>query len=238
MAGTSARQTDAQGQAAPFSFPSSRDVWFAVGLGLALLVSIGATLGVFYASWMLTAEPFAMFDGVFSPVGAESLYPSRWLTWGDASIASLFLITNLVNRRYGQQIALAHVVASSVLCAFVAAAISTGVIELPRLPPLSPTLRQVAALMTALMLGQAVSVIVFDRTRGVEWWNAPAYSALTATLVSMPIYYAFAYAGDDWVWLNRMAIDIALKAVAAFALLIPYFLLRPIVRPNEGLGGF
>ncbi|MEQ1755878.1 MAG: VUT family protein [Micropepsaceae bacterium] len=238
MAGHSARQTDAESQVAPLSPPSRRDVWYTIGLGLALLVSIGATLGTFYLSWVLTAEPFRMFDGVFSPVDAESLHPSRWLTWGHASVASCFLITNLVNRRYGEQMALAHVVASSMLCALVAAAISSGAIELPQLPPLSPTLRQVAAFMTALMLGQAASVIVFDRTRGVEWWNAPAYSALTATLISMPLYYAFAYAGEDWVWLNRMAIDIALKAVAAFVLLIPYFLLRPVVRPGEGLGGF
>jgi len=82
------------------------------------------------------------------------------------------------------------------------------------------------------------SVYVFEHTRGVEWWNAPAYAALTATLVSMPLFYAMAYAGEDRIWLNRMSIDIALKALMAFVLLMPYYLLRPIVRPREGLGGY
>jgi uncharacterized PurR-regulated membrane protein YhhQ (DUF165 family) len=98
--------------------------------------------------------------------------------------------------------------------------------------------RQVAALLTALTLGQAAAVMVFDRTRGVEWWNAPAYAALTAALIAMPVFYLLAFAGSDWVWLHHMAIDIALKALMSFALLVPYFLLRPVIRPSEGLGGY
>jgi hypothetical protein len=35
-----------------------------------------------------------------------------------------------------------------------------------------------------------------------------------------------------------MSIDIALKALMAFALLVPYFILRPVVRPREGMGGY
>ena len=79
---------------------------------------------------------------------------------------------------------------------------------------------------------------MFEHTRGVEWWNAPAYAALTATLVSMPLFYAMAYAGEDWIWLNRMSIDVALKALMAFVLLVPYFVLRPLVRPRAGMGGY
>jgi hypothetical protein len=35
-----------------------------------------------------------------------------------------------------------------------------------------------------------------------------------------------------------MSIDAGVKAAMSFALLIPYFALRPIVRPSGGLGGF
>jgi len=38
--------------------------------------------------------------------------------------------------------------------------------------------------------------------------------------------------------LSCMAIDIALKALMSFALLVPYVLLRPVIRPSEGLGGY
>lgn len=238
MTGTTTRHADAQVQPAPSSFPSRRDLASACWLAVSLLASIAATLYVIYLSWLLTSEPFRMFDGVLSPTGAENLYPSKWLSWGHASIAACFLITNLVNRRYGQQMALAHVLASAALTSFLSVAIDAGLIGLPQQPSYAPALREWAAFITALTLGQTASVVVFDRTRGVEWWNAPAYAALTATLVSMPLFYALAYAGGDWIWLNRMAIDIALKCAAAFALLLPYFLLRPVIRPREGLGGF
>jgi hypothetical protein len=54
----------------------------------------------------------------------------------------------------------------------------------------------------------------------------------------MFIFYPLAYAGTDEMWLNRMAVDAGVKAAVSFALLVPYFALRPLVRPLAGYGGF
>lgn len=238
MTGQPTRQDDAQAGAPALSNVPWQDVRRALALASILAVSSAVTLYVAWLSWAWTTVPLTWFDGILSPAGIASLYPSTWLTAGHASLAAVFLITNLVNRRYGEQVALAHVLASTIIGALVASAIATGMIHLPAAPGLEPDIRQVAALITGLLLGQAASVIVFDRTRGVEWWNAPAYASLTATLIAMPVFYVLGYAGGSWVWLNHMAIDTALKALMSFALLLPYFLLRPIVRPSEGLGGY
>jgi len=238
MTGQSTRQDETQAGPASSEFIPWQDVNRALRLAVILAVSAALSLYIMYVSWRWTSTPLSLFDGVLSPAGVVPLYPSAWLTWGHASITAVFLVTNLVNRRYGEQVAMAHVFASTVIGGFAAMAMASGMIRLPSTPAFVPGTRQVAALLMGIMLGQAMSVLVFDRTRGVEWWNAPAYASLTAALIAMPVFYLFAFAGTDWIWLNHMAIDIALKAVMSFALLVPYFLLRPIIRPSEGLGGY
>lgn len=238
MTGQETRHGDSFGSPASVEFLPMHFVRDSARLAAALLVSVGATVYVTYISWYWTAYPLAMFDGILSPADVANLYPSNWLTWGHASIAAVFLITNLVNRRYGEQTALGHVLACAFILALIALAKDFSVIKIPNAPHFAPGIREVAAFITAMTLGQAASVLVFERTRGVEWWNAPAYAALTAALIAMPLYYVLAFAGSSWIWINHMAIDIALKSLMAFALLIPYLLLRPFVRPKEGLGGF
>jgi uncharacterized PurR-regulated membrane protein YhhQ (DUF165 family) len=238
MTGQSTRQDETPESPASAETIPWQDVNRALRLAGMLVTSVAITLYIIWISWTWTAFPLTVFDGVLSPAGIASLYPSIWLTWGHASITAMLLVTNLVNRRYGEQVALAHVLATAAIAALAALAASSGVIHLPSTPAFAPNVRQVAALLTGFTLGQAASVLVFDRTRGVEWWNAPAYAALTATLIAMPVFYLLAFAGSDWVWLHHMAIDIALKALMSFALLVPYFLLRTVIRPSEGLGGY
>lgn len=238
MTGQTTRQDETLESPASSATIPWQDVSRALRLAGLLVTSAAITLYITWISWTWTAIPLTVFDGILSPAGIASLYPSVWLTWGHASISAVFLVTNLVNRRYGEQVALAHVLATSAIAALAALALSAGVIHLSSTPAFKPDMRQVAALITGFTLGQAASVLVFDRTRGVEWWNAPAYAALTATLIAMPVVYLLAYAGSDWVWLHHMAIDIALKALMSFALLVPYVLLRPVIRPSEGLGGY
>ena len=216
---------------------------YARELGLAsrlvvLVLSAALAVPLMAWSWSLTAHPFRFFDGILSPPGVEALRPSLWLTWGHAAITSLFLVTNLVCRRYGPGWALVQVVLSTLAAAIALVTLSPEFAAALAQQAAQFTGRELVSLLVALGMGQAVSVYVFEHTRGVEWWNAPAYAALTASLVSMPLFYALAYFGSDWVWLNRMSIDIALKALMAFALLVPYYLLRPVVRPLEGYGGY
>jgi len=210
----------------------ARDVAVLIGPSIA----VALTLAV---AWQMRDTPLTMFDGVLSPRGVPELYPSTWLTAGHAIVPVIFLIANLVNRRYGDDYTIAHILASWGL---IAALTLTAIFQLDtRWPPLAadgPSLRIAAAFFGAMILGQLAGAFVFDRTRGVIWWQAPLYSALTSSFAACFLFYPLAYIGNDWIWLNHMSVDAGVKAVMSFALLAPYFLLRPIVRPGGGLGGF
>lgn len=197
--------------------------------------AVAVTLAI---AWELREVPLTVFDGVLSPPGVPDLYPSAWLTVGHAIVPVIFLIANLVNRRYGDNYTIAHILSSWALVAVVMIA---AILQFDARLPLAgevPSLRVAAAFFGALVLGQLAGAFVFDRTRGVVWWQAPFYGALTSSFAATFIFYPFAYIGGDWIWLNHMSVDAGVKALMSFALLVPYYALRPIVRPSGGLGGF
>ena len=209
-----------------------RDVAILSGPAIAVVVTLAI-------AWEMRDTPLTMFDGVLSPRNVPELYPSNWLTLGHAIVPVIFLVANLVNRRYGDNYAIAHVLASWGLVALMTIA---TILQLDTRLPLvggdGPSLRVAAAFFGAMIFGQLAGSFVFDRTRGVIWWQAPLYSALTSSFTAMFLFYPLAYIGDGWLWLNHMSVDAGVKAAMSFALLAPYFLLRPIVRPSGGLGGF
>jgi uncharacterized PurR-regulated membrane protein YhhQ (DUF165 family) len=181
-------------------------------------------------AWELRTVPLTVFDGILSPPRVPELYPSNWLSVGHAIVPVVFLIANLVNRRLGDDYTIAHVLVSWALVAVAAAVLIA--------PSEAPSVRVAVAFLGAMVLGQLAGTFVFDRTRGVVWWKAPLYGALTSSFVAMFIFYPLAYLGGDWIWLNRMSVDAGTKAAMSFLMLAPYYLLRPIVRPGGGLGGF
>lgn len=238
MTGLRARLASFPGTPAPDEI-AVQLVWRKVfARGIILLLASALSLLVTYKSWIWTSTPLTLFDGILSPGGVESLYPSNWLTVGHASITLLFLVTNLMCRRYGERLGFAHVLLSGAIVTSIAAAIGAGVISQACTPTIAFSSREVIAFVLAMTLGQAFGVVIFDKTRGVDWWNAPAYGALTASLVAMPVFYLLAYAGVNAMWPHWMAIDIALKSLMAFLLLAPYFALRSLIRPLTGLGGY
>jgi uncharacterized PurR-regulated membrane protein YhhQ (DUF165 family) len=206
-------------------------------LALLIVPAIVTALTLLIA-WELRNTPFPLFDGLLSPPRHPELYPSRWLSVGHAVVPVVFLIANLVNRRYGEDLAIGHIFVSW------SVTIGTAIAVLYQMHPLLPAaadvppLRVAAAFVGAMVIGQLAGTYVFEHTRGVVWWKAPAYSALTASFVSMFLFYPAAYAGTPEFWANRMAIDTGAKAFMSFALLLPYMALRPLVRPTAGLGGY
>lgn len=203
-----------------------------------LLVPVAAFVVTLDAAWELRMSAITALDGVFAPIGRPDLYPSTWLTWGHAMVPVIFLLTNLVNRRYGQDYAIAHILASWAVTAIIAMAVIYRVD--PRLPVADtlPDLRIAGAFAATCIVGQLFGAFVFDRTRGVVWWHAPLYSALVSTFISVGLFYPAAYVGGDPIWINHMALDAGVKATMSFLLLIPYFILRPIIRPLPGFGGY
>jgi uncharacterized PurR-regulated membrane protein YhhQ (DUF165 family) len=199
--------------------------------------SIAVVLTLLIA-WQMRDTPLTWFDGILSPPRRPDLYPSTWLTLGHAIVPVVFLITNLVNRRYGDDYTIAHILLAWALTTIGAIAVLYRFD--PRLPVVGevPSLRVAFAFLGAMVLGQLAGAWVFEQTRGVVWWKAPLQSTLTSAFIAMFVFYPLAYAGTDWIWLHRMSVDAGVKAAMSFALLAPYWLLRPIVRPSAGLGGF
>lgn len=213
---------------------------WAVRIGRAVLrlaVPVAASVVTLAAAWDLRSSPITALDDVLTQ-GRPDLYPSLWLTAGHFMVPVIFLLTNLVNRRYGQDYAIAHVLSSWALAAVLAVAAINRVD--PRLPDVGalPDMRTVGAFLAAFVIAQTFGAFVFDRTRGIVWWHAPLYAALASSFLSMFIFYPAAYFGTDPVWINHMAVDVGVKAAMSFVLLAPYFIMRPIIRPMPGFGGF
>lgn len=204
---------------------------------LLIVPAVAVTMTLLIA-WQMRTTPFTLFDGVLSPPRHPELYPSNWLNAGHAMVPGVFLIANLVNRRYGEEFALAHVFVSWSLVVLTTLAVVLRADPLLPDPGDVPSLRVMGAFLGAMAIGQLGGVYVFDRTRGVVWWKAPLYSALTSSFIAMFLFYPAAYAGSEPFWANHMAIDAGTKAMMSFALLLPYLALRPIVRPSGGLGGY
>ena len=204
---------------------------------LRLAVPVAASVVTLAAAWELRSSPITALDGLLAP-DRPDLFPSTWLTAGHFLVPVIFLLTNLVNRRYGQDYAIAHVLASWAFAAVVAIA-AINKLD-PRLPAAGdlPDLRVVIAFVGAFVIAQSFGALVFDRTRGVVWWHAPLYAALASSFLSMFIFYPAAYFATDPVWINHMALDVGVKAAMSFVLLVPYFIMRPIIRPMPGFGGF
>ena len=191
---------------------------------IAYAVTLGAAL-----AW--GSVPVAWFDGVVPDVA-----PSAWLTQSHVLIASAFFLNNLVSRRYGMDLAVWHVLAGwIVLGAFVLASLAR--LD-PRLPEVGlPPAIEAAGFAGGLILAHVVAAFVFDRTRGVHWWTAPFYAALIGGFVFVGFNYGLVQPGGA-EWTSRALLDAGVKAAMAVAMLVPYFLLRPVVRPMPGFGGF
>ena len=201
-------------------------------LPVALLV---AALGVAY---FYSTFPITQLDRYLP----RDFAASGWLTVGHVALALSFFAVSVANRRYGLGLATGQILVSWILIAAVFAASKFQ--PIPRLygvPELSlavlPPFRILSAFVGALLLAQLLSALVFDRTRGVHWWQAPLYAGLWGAVVFAGTFYPAAYYGTTEPWLNRMILHLGLLAAAAFVLVLPYWMIRPVVRPMPGFGG-
>jgi queuosine precursor transporter len=196
-----------------------------------LVLPVIAYVVTLAAAWAWRSVPATWFDGI-----APGMTPSAWLTQGHVLIAAAFFLNNLVSRRYGLDLAVWHVLASwIVLGLFVIASLAR--LD-PRLPEVAlPPALEAFAFAGGLIVAHVVAAFVFDRTRGIMWWTAPFYASLIGGLVFVAIFYGVVQPGGA-EWTARALIDAGVKAAMAVAMLIPYFILRPVVRPMPGFGGF
>jgi uncharacterized PurR-regulated membrane protein YhhQ (DUF165 family) len=187
---------------------------------------------------------------LLSTVGAASLIygsePVRWLGNGDVggqpfdfglvALPFTFLVVQLTNRRYGAAYAVLQILGALAL-SIAAALYASDDLILLRGSPL-PTWRFMAGFGTGVLFAQLISIVVFDRLRGPLWWQAPLSASLAGGATLSFIAYPAVYFGTGADWFGPMLAYCSVTVGVAVALLLPYWLLRPLIAPISGFGGY
>lgn len=162
----------------------------------------------------------------------------HWLSLGQALLPGAFFAIALTNRRYGPTYAFAQVVLALAAIAGVvvfAADSLRGLLAAHAVP----TIRFATSFGVAFFIASFVSILIFDGARGPRWWMAPLFGLIAPAFVFVAIFFPAAYAGlGETDWLPHMFAFFGLMLGAAVLSLIPYWLLRGIVPPLSGFGGY
>lgn len=161
----------------------------------------------------------------------------HWLTLSHLLLPLAFLAIHLTNRRYGPSYAFAQIVLS--FAALASATLFGGHLIQMFLPEtVVPSMREVVAFGAAFFVAGFLSIIAFDGARGPRWWTAPLIASVVAALVFAPVFYMAAFVGTKTPWFNHMGIHAGLLVAGAVLSLLPYWLLRRVVQPLPGFGGY
>ena len=152
---------------------------------------------------------------------------------GLAVLPLTFLAVHLTNRRYGAAYAVWQVVLAWIVGA--AAVLGGGENSIAEVPTLT---REALGFAAALFLAQLAAIVVFDRLRGPYWWQAPLLASLLGGLVLSFLAFPLAYAGTTDDWAGRMIDYVTWTSVMSLGLLLPYWLMRGLVPPKPGFGGY
>lgn len=136
-------------------------------------------------------------------------YPlNDWLTWGAFSYPLAFLVSNLVNRRFGPRAA-----RRVAWCGFALAVVMSVWVATPRIA---------AASCSAFIAAQLLDIHVFDRLRRGSWWRAPFVATLCSATLDTAIFWSVAFAGSALPWISWGTGDLLVKLAMGLCLLAPF----------------
>lgn len=143
-----------------------------------------------------------------------------WLTWGAFTYPVAYLVSDLVNRRFGPGMARR--------VAWVGFAVAVAVSLL-----LAPA-RIAAASGLAFIASQLLDIRVFDRLRRGLWWRAPLVATVIAAVLDSIVFWGIAFAGTDGPWLTWALGDLGVKLGVGVLMLLPFRLLIGRQVPDRG----
>jgi uncharacterized PurR-regulated membrane protein YhhQ (DUF165 family) len=173
---------------------------------------------------------------VYAGVPAPVLTDHPWLDMGLLVLPMTFLAVHLTSRRYGAGYAVAQVLLTFVVVASLAY-FGRGQITAALGEQHAP-LRMIVGFATGLFFAQMIAIFLFDRLRGPRWWQAPLMASLIGGLALSLIAFPASFAGTQVDWTGRMLDYMVVTSLAAVLLVIPYWILRPLVPPRSGFGGY
>ena len=210
-----------------YGYGRREGLWQKLGAGLAaaarLIVPVLVLLGCISGVYLYRDMPV--------PLGGIGL---AWITAADLFVPVGFFCIFMTNRRYGPSHAFAQVLVTSIVIVMVTLFGRDTVTA--ALPVDTVSIREAAAFGGAFFAASLVSIVVFDATRGAYWWTAPLFGFVSAAIV-FPFAF-FPFAATQAAWLIHAAQYAALLAGEGVLLLVPYYLLRRVIPPMSGFGGY
>jgi len=140
-----------------------------------------------------------------------------WLTWGAFTYPVAYLVSDLLNRRFGPDVA--RRVAWLGFAVAVAASLA-----------LAPA-RIAAASGLAFIASQLLDIGVFHRLRRGNWWRAPLVATVIAAVLDSIVFWGIAFGGTDGPWLSWAVGDLGIKLAVGVFMLLPFRLLMRRTAP-------
>jgi len=131
-----------------------------------------------------------------------------WLTWGGLSYPVAFLVTDVLNRRFGP--------AAARRVAWVGFTAALGV----SIWVASPRIALASGL--AYICAQLADIQVFDRLRDQRWWRAPLLSGTIGAVLDTAVFFNVAFAATGTPWVTWMFGDLAIKLAVNLSMLAPF----------------
>jgi uncharacterized PurR-regulated membrane protein YhhQ (DUF165 family) len=143
-----------------------------------------------------------------------------WLTWGGISYPIAFLVTDVLNRRFGPQAARRVAWVGFTLALLVSIWLA------------SPRIAMASGL--AYICSQLADIRVFDRLRDKRWWLAPLLSGTVGALLDTAVFFSVAFAATGTPWVTWMLGDLAIKLLVNLTMLAPFrALMWNLARPPD-----
>ncbi|WP_339761634.1 queuosine precursor transporter [uncultured Sulfitobacter sp.] len=188
---------------------------------------------------------------VASNILVQFLY-GQWLTWGAFTYPLAFLVTDIMNRVYGQAAA-RRVVLVGFVVGLVCSLIGTQIMG--EFGPLV-TIRIAIGSGAAFLVAQLLDVAIFSALRDGKWWRAPLASTLIGSTVDTVLFFSIAFSGAltfispltdvSWatealpllgtgpvapLWVSLAVADWAVKLSLALIALVPFRLITARLLP-------
>lgn len=186
-------------------------------------------------SFLTLDIPVRFFNQIFFFV--PGLRPSDWLTVGHLVMSGVPVVSVLVTRTYGGQLASRAVMVSWFIVALLILfelSVLASVIEDGDFP----STRFIIGFVSSAMTGQLLAIAFYDVARGGgAWWRAPFYALMLGYSATALIYFPIVYWISSLPWGGWMVGDLMVRMLIATACLPIYAMLRKSLVPRGGYGG-
>jgi len=143
-----------------------------------------------------------------------------WLTWGAFSYPEAYLVSDLINRRFGPGMA------RRVAWFGFAVAVAASLLLAPA--------RIAAASGLAFIASQLLDIGIFHKLRRGLWWRAPLVATVIAAVLDSIVFWGIAFGGTEGPWLSWAAGDLAVKLAVGVFMLLPFRLLMSRMSARPG----